>query len=112
MYRLLRIISSLSVTTIAYLGIKKDFKFDGSLTSVGNIVIFITILLATISIVLEIIEHYRQKASNNEMNEKFENLKFQLSKPVLPFNFKFVLKYTTTDEEILQARKYNSLMKI
>lgn len=100
MYRLLRIISSISVTLIAYLGVKKDFKIDGEITSVGNIVIIVALLLVSISIALEIIEYYRQKRHQQEMNDKFENLKFQLSKPILPFELRCVLKYTTDNIEI------------
>lgn len=100
MFRLIRIISGISVTTLAYLGVKTDFKVDGELTSTGNIVIIAAIILVLTSILLEILEHFRQKRNTREMNEKFENLKYQLSKPMLPFDFRSVIKYTTNEDVI------------
>ena len=100
MFRIIRIVSSISVTALAYLGVKTDFKIDGELSSTGNIVIFIAVLLVVTSIVLEILEYLRQKRHRKEVNEKFEDIKFQLSKPMLPFNLRYVLKYTTKEELI------------
>lgn len=102
MFRIIRIISGISVTTLAYLGVKTDFKIEGELTSTGNLVILTAILLITTSIILEIFEHFRQKRNVREMNDKFENLKFQLSKPVLPFELRCVLKYTTDDHKEIE----------
>ena len=82
------------------MGVKTDFKVDGELSSTGNIVIIAGIILVLTSITLEILVHFRQKRNTKEMNEKFENLKFQLSKPILPFDFRFAIKYTTKEDII------------
>src|SRR3989339_162360 len=100
MYRTLRIISVIIVTASAYLGIQYDFKSTGLLTDKGIIVICLGIFSGLAAIILEILEHKRQKKEDIERQKQFENLKYQLSKPILPLNFRCVLKYTTKEEII------------
>ena len=66
MYRTLRIISVIIVTASAYLGIQYDFKSTGLLTDKGIIVICLGIFSGLAAIILEILEHKRQKKEDIE----------------------------------------------
>lgn len=102
MFRVLRVISVLIVTIIAYLGVQYDFKSSGKLTDWGVFVILLTLVSGFTAIFIEVIEHRREKKEEEERRRQFTNLKFQLSKPILPLSVSYIFKHTPNQKFVNQ----------
>ena len=100
MYRFLRILTVFIASSTATLAVQYDLKENGVISFWGKIAIVLAILSGLTSIVVEFLDHFRQKRDERERKREFERLRFQLSKPALPLRLRSVLKYSIREETI------------
>jgi hypothetical protein len=100
MFRFLRILTVLIASSTATLAVQYDLKENGLISFWGKVAIGLVIVSGLTSIIVEFLDHFRQKRDERERKREFERLRFQLSKPALPLRLRTVLKYSIRDETI------------
>ena len=77
MYRLLRILSVLIASTIAIIAVSYDFKAGGVLSSWGKLAIGLAATSGVTTIIIEVLDHVRDKRDAEDRRKEFEVLRFQ-----------------------------------
>lgn len=100
MFRIFRIVSVVLVTSLAIISQQIDLKLIGTLPQQQVLLVALLLFLGLTNILIEILDHLRQKKEVAKRQKEFQNLKYQLSRPILPFTLRSVFKFSTNQSSI------------
>jgi hypothetical protein len=103
LFRIFRLVSVLLVASLAIVGQQVDLKSIGTLSQQQALLVGLVLFLGFTNILVEVFDHRRLKKDAIRRQQEFQNLKYQLSRPILPFTLRSVLKYTTRQSSIQYA---------
>jgi hypothetical protein len=103
LFRTFRILSVFLVTALAVVGLKINFKSIGQLSQEQKILLGLMLFLGITNILVEIFDHRHQKRDSAKREQEFKTIKYQLSRPILPFTLRSFLKYNTRPVSIQYA---------
>ena len=95
--------SVLLVTSLALVGLRINLKSISQLPQEKVLLLGLMLFLGVTNILIEIFDHRRQKRDSIKREKEFQTLKYQLSRPILPFTLRSILKYTTQPVSIQYA---------